>query len=387
MKSKKIVHTLVNKLKSKFDKKLVILLISLVIFLPTINILISLNTSKNQTLGKILAVKEITGKDQTNESFVNQTLKIKILNGEFKNENFYIKNKFYSSQAFNIDYDKNDEVILNITKDKKGTLKNAVIKNYRRDKYIFYVLYLFILVLILIGGFKGLRSLLILAVNIGIFILTVKLLLLGFNTLLISIFMCILFVVFSVPIVGGINKKTISAICSTFCSIFFTMSIILIVFKITGTKEISYQEMDYFTGLPSTVQFSIIDIFFIQVLIGTLGAVIDNAVSIASSMTEIYENNKQIKTIDLIKSGFEVGRDMLGTMTTTVLMAYISGSIPLILILLLNRISILGIISIEIYLEITRAIAGSIGIVVSIPITIGVLTLFIKKPSFRSIKT
>jgi uncharacterized membrane protein len=373
------VNYLKKNLKSKLNKKFIIMATIFIVFFIFIKIALSPNNIKSADIGKIIKISETYGKDKTDEDYTNQILKIKISNGEFKGKIISVENKFYSSLAFNTSYDEGDEVFLTIKTSENGDFENAVIKYYKRDNYIFYVLYLFIIILTIIAGFKGLRALLVLIVNISIFLITVKLLLIGFNPLLLSIIICILFVVLSVPIVSGINKKTVSAITSTFCSIGLTMGIILIVFHFTGTTEISYQEMDYFTNLPPEANFTIIDIFYIEVLIGTLGGVIDNAVSIASAMTEIYENNKEIKTWDLIKSGMEVGRDMLGTMTTTVLMAYISGSIPLILILLLNRISILGILSIEIYLEITRAIPGGIGIVVSVPTTIAVLTFFIKK--------
>jgi uncharacterized membrane protein len=104
----------------------------------------------------------------------------------------------------------------------------------------------------------------------------------------------------------------------------------------------------------------------------------DIAISISSSLKEIYDKNPQIERKMLINSGMEIGKDIMGTMANTLVFAYVSGSIPIILLLLRNGFPISYIININLSLEIVRALTGSIGIVLSIPITIYTSVMLLK---------
>ena len=89
--------------------------------------------------------------------------------------------------------------------------------------------------------------------------------------------------------------------------------------------------------------------------------------------------NTDIDTKVLIKSGMEIGKDIMGTMSNTLVFAYISGSIPMILLLLKNGYSTLNIINFNISLEIIRALTGSIGIVISIPVTLYISVILLRR--------
>ena len=104
----------------------------------------------------------------------------------------------------------------------------------------------------------------------------------------------------------------------------------------------------------------------------------DIAISISSAIKELYDKNPNIERKALIKSSREIGQDIMGTMANTLVFAYLSGSIPTILLLLRNGMPITYIININLSLEFMRAIAGSIGIVLSIPITMYTSILILK---------
>ncbi len=105
-------------------------------------------------------------------------------------------------------------------------------------------------------------------------------------------------------------------------------------------------------------------------IIGALGAVMDVAMSIASSMEEVMPAGPRITQEQLLCSGLKIGRDIMGTMSNTLILAYTGGSIPLLLLFLAYETSLMEIVSFDyIATEIVKALAGSIGLIVAMPIT------------------
>lgn len=154
-------------------------------------------------------------------------------------------------------------------------------------------------------------------------------------------------------------------------STIITISIAILVIMLTNWNGIHIEEIEFLLKSPK-------GIFLVEILIGTLGAIMDIAISIASYVNERYDLNPEIEKSELISSGMKIGQDIMGAMTNTLLFAYISGSIPMIILLIKNDYSFSYIISTSLSLEITRAITGSIGILLSIPISIYISVFLIK---------
>src|SRR5699024_6136039 len=106
-------------------------------------------------------------------------------------------------------------------------------------------------------------------------------------------------------------------------------------------------------------------IFIAGLLIGSLGAVMDVAISISTAMFELYETNKNISIQQLKQSGFNIGKDIMGTMTNILLFAYVSGSIPILIVYLMNHSPLDFALSIYLSFELTSALAGVLGIFIS----------------------
>jgi len=193
----------------------------------------------------------------------------------------------------------------------------------------------------------------------------------GFDFTAASIVASVLFIVLSIVIVCGINRKTFSAIASTIACTLIAMLISLLVIKLNNWNGVHFEEMEFLIHSPE-------NIFLVEILIGTLGAIMDIAISISSYVKERCDIKPDIERKELIKSGFVIGKDIMGTMTNTLLFAYISGSIPIILLLLRNNYPISYIINTNLSLEFVRALTGSIGVVLSIPISIYISVFLIK---------
>ena len=109
---------------------------------------------------------------------------------------------------------------------------------------------------------------------------------------------------------------------------------------------------------------------FAGIIIGALGAILDVGMSVASSMEQLREENPDISLGVLIRRGINVGQDMLGTMSNTLILAYLGSSLPLLLLFQVNEVAWRKIINLDlIATEVIRALAGSIGLALAIPLT------------------
>jgi uncharacterized membrane protein len=376
-KSKKLLSIFRKSMNNKRIRLTFIISITLVIVSILCFYFISSNEGYySKTIAKIISVTDKVQSEAENisgnvEEIKNQHIKAKIMNGIYKGKEINLENTTSFSQAYDLNLNVNDEVFVTINVDANKKIISSKILDFKRDKYIFYIIILFVLFILLIGGIKGFRSLASVVINILIFSVIIELFLSGYNLILVATIASILFIIVSISLVSGINKKTVSAIIGTMVGTLISMLITAIVFQVTHSHGVHYEAMEFLTHPPE-------QIFFIEILIGTLGAIMDIAITISSAIKEIYERNNDIERKILIKSGMEIGKDIMGTMANTLVFAYISGSIPLILLWLKNDFPISYIVNINISLEIIRALTGSIGIVISIPATLYISVIILK---------
>ncbi len=322
----------------------------------------------NGTIAKVTAVTDVKGTPLqdlygNSEQVYTQQISAVIINGPHKGEKVQLSNKTTYSQVFDTRYKVNDRLFILVRDDAGKGIVSAGILDLKRDKYIAYAAIVFILLLIWGGGYKGLRSLVSILFNILISYLLIKLYIQHYNIILVASAASLLFIILSILIVSGMNRKSYTAIIGTMAATLFTMLMAILIIHVTGAKGIYYEEMDFLSIDPSRL-------FFIEILIGTLGGIMDIAISISSAIKELYDKNPGIDKKLLMRSGKEIGKDMMGTMSNILVFAYISGSIPIIMIWMKNGYSALTIINYHLSLEIVRALTGSIGIVISIPITL-----------------
>ena len=329
----------------------------------------------NKPIAKIITINEEGSNKETTDGKIepikNQKIKAIIMNGIYKGKIVELSNLTSFSQANDLDLKINDEVFLSIENNDKQEISSVKIIELKRDKYIVYIINIFIALILLVGGAKGFRSLASVFVNIAIVFIIIVLFTKGYDLMVFSIIASIIFVALSILLVSGRNKKSFSAIVGTLIGTFVSMLIAGIVIKFNNWSGIHFEEMEFLTHPPE-------QIFFIELIIGTLGGIMDIAITISSAIKELYDKNPHIERKTIIKSSREIGQDIMGTMANTLVFAYLSGSIPTILLLLRNGMPITNIISFNLSLEFMRAIVGSMGIVLSIPITMYTSILILK---------
>ena len=190
--------------------------------------------------------------------------------------------------------------------------------------------------------------------------------------------MVIAFAIVTLFCMNGCNKKTVSALLSTLCVLAMVMTVFSLV--VHHTEELDFSTMEYL-DLRSIDNPE--EIFYAEILLSGLGAIMDVAVDISTALSEIIKLKPEISFRQLFRSGREIGHDIMGTMINILLFVFISGLIPMCLIRMNNDVSFLTIIRLHIPCKLCRFFVESIGIVLAIPVSVlitsGILKSNLKK--------
>ena len=243
--------------------------------------------------------------------------------------------------------------------------------NYDRSFSTFAMVILFLAVVVVVGGKKGFMS----CLGLGFTLCTVVCLLLpsvfeGGNAIALSVITIILSTVVSCFCIGGLTKKTGLNIISTICGTLTAAVVYYLFMRFLGISGASLEEVEslelisYYTGL------NISGVLIASVLVSSLGAVMDVAVSMCASLYEIRSVNPKITPKELFRSGMNIGKDMIGTMTNTLILAFAGSALaPMLLFIAIGTQFHQLISSNFLALEIASGISGSMAVVLTVPIS------------------
>ncbi|HWP79473.1 MAG TPA: YibE/F family protein [Candidatus Acidoferrum sp.] len=244
---------------------------------------------------------------------------------------------------------------------------------YVKTDRLFIFAALFVLALLLFGRGKGFNTILSLGLTCAaIFAVFIPAILSGKNIYLTAIIICFYTIVMTYLIVNGGNKKTLAAVFGCFGGIVVSGLLTVVMSKILALTGYVDEDSVYLTYLSTAndVSIDLKAIIFAAVLIGAMGAIMDVAMSIASSLWEVREKSQAPTFSALFKSGMNIGRDVMGTMANTLILAYIGSSLSIVLLLTAYSTSPAYLLNREmIVVEILQALVGSFGILITMPLT------------------
>ncbi|OOM10444.1 YibE/F family protein [Clostridium saccharobutylicum] len=235
---------------------------------------------------------------------------------------------------------------------------------------ILILLIILLLLMAVVGGTRGVQSFFTLILNF--FTLFFMIILIGakIDPIKVTFIGAMIISFFSLFFINGFNKKTVSSLVSVITVIILVM---IITYKMGINAQIqgfSSEQIDIVSFYSLYVQINFSKIVICEILIGLLGAVIDVSISISSSMNEIYKNDSLITQNQLFKSGMNIGKDILGTMTNTLFFAYTSGFMTLMIYFKQLNYSLSTIMNAKVFCsEVFQSICCGIGIILIIPIT------------------
>ena len=230
---------------------------------------------------------------------------------------------------------------------------------------------LFCIGLLIFGRMKGVNTVISLVFTcLSIFIVFIPAVLSGQNIYSWSIVTCIFIIVMTLLIISGADKKSLASGIGCFSGVAMVGILTLImdrIIKLTGMVD---EDSLHLYLLNEDRPIDLKAIIFSAIIIGAIGAIMDVSMSIASSLKELQEQVEHASFGMLLKSGITIGRDMMGTMANTLILAYIGSSLSLTLLLVAYSNSLLTLFNREmIVVEILNALVGSFGILLTIPLT------------------
>jgi|LGOV01.1.fsa_nt_gb uncharacterized membrane protein len=306
-----------------------------------------------------------------------QVVKVRILEGDYEGKEYLVENNLGDNEYYNIRVKEDQEIILVV--DKTSDIMQVHISSYVRDKYEMYIVGLFLVLLVVIGRAKGVKSIVTLGITILVILkFMLPLIIKGTSPILVSVIASVIITIFTLFVVSGINEKTMSAILGTLIGVLLSATIAYMVGTMASLTGLNSEESAMLLYLPGEVDLNLQGILFAGIVIGTLGAVMDVSMSISSSMHEIKSIKPDITIKELMESGMNVGRDIMGTMTNTLILAYTGASLPILMIFTAYNSTMTDVLNLDVIAtEIIRAITGSIGIVLTIPITAVIAGIFL----------
>ncbi|MBB4824918.1 putative membrane protein [Sporosarcina luteola] len=323
----------------------------------------------------LLEETDVTDMNQNKDTLYKQQLVAVLRNGKEKGQSIQLMNEFSASGAFDQQYKVGNELFVLLKRDSTGKLKtSAVIVDVKRDKYVVLLAWIFVFALLVVGKRQGFFAIVSFMINVLLlsFALDVYVKYSAINLLVVCGVCIVLFTVISLLFVSGFSPKTYAAIAATLLGTFASLTITFLVIWLTSSNGLRYEEMQFLTRPYRLV-------FIGGLFIGSLGAIMDVAITMSSSLFALHERNPAISVQDLKTSGLDIGQDIMGTITNILFFAYISGSIPMLILFLRNASALGYTLSMNLSLEVTRALAGGIGIVLTIPIGLYTTLFFIKR--------
>ena len=319
---------------------------------------------------KVLDVEHLET-DPDNPIFTESMIvTIEILNGEYKGQVFEVPHHLTGNVGYDIEVEPGSKVLVTVEELEDGSVEISIAE-FLRSTYVYVVAAIFIALILIIGKMKGLKTILTLMLTLFLVLkVLIPGLLAGYNPVTLTIGISIVITLITVLTVGGINRKSYAAIIGVLGGVFAAGLIAYVIGTMVKLTGLSSEEAVMLMYIPQGVQFDFRGLLFSGIIIGASGAVMDVGMSISSSMEEIRNADPTMSTKALIMSGMNVGKDIMGTMANTLILAYTGSSIPLLLLFTAYGEDFTKIINLDIIAtEIIRSFAGSIGLVLCIPIT------------------
>lgn len=325
---------------------------------------------ENAVVDKILT--DSTEKDPVSENHYrgSQLLIVTVRTGQYRGEQLMADNTV--GPMYGQRFEVGQSVTVGISTYADGSVR-CYVYEYNRLPGLLITLGLFLLVTVLVGGKVGIKSLVSLALTVASLIyVLLPLLLKGWPTIFTTFVISVLVTVATFVILGGIDKKTVCACLGTLAGIGFATLFGIVsqqILRIDGYRQ-EYAEALLQLRQTGGSAIGISGLITAGVIVSALGAVMDVAMSIASALQELIRANESLTSRQLFLSGMNIGRDMVGTMTNTLILAILGSGLTLIVYIYslgLQPVQLLS--SAYISLEAVSAIASSIGVMLAVPLT------------------
>lgn len=294
------------------------------------------------------------------------TLKLEGKSGQFTDEILEVPIVVFGVETERYPIRVGDNILLNVV-EVQGEYQFSF-ATYQRERGLLLLAGIFVFIIVLIGRFKGISALIALAFSIHVVLrLLIPAILTTESLILPSFLMSIYILVGSFIIIGGFTAKTLHASMGSVIGI--SLSSLLAVFFLSYLKMSGIvDEQSFYLLNIEGVQIDLRGILFTSITIGSLGAIMDVSMSLASALNELKDPDKKIK--DYLVSAYHISADMIATMTNTLILAYVGASLVLLILMNVYGQPSFFIFNAEYFaFEIMMSLLGALGLVLTLPAT------------------
>lgn len=319
---------------------------------------------------RVLSVVERTP-DPEEQITLEQTVQLEILTGKFKGQITETINVLSGNSIYELPVSEGDKVMVHIEEYPDSGDFVVYVSDYVRDTYIYWLAGFFLLCVLAIGRMQGLKTIVTLVITMTlVYKVLLPALLAGYSPILITVLIAVVINIVTYLVISGFQRKSYAAIIGASLGVIIAGVLAYTVGSMVRLTGLSGEEAGMLLYIPQGTVFNFKELMFSGILLGALGAVMDVAMSISSAIDEVHRANPLLKSKALFAAGMTVGKDIMGTMSNTLILAYTGSSIPLLLIFMAYDTPLARIINLDlIATEIVRSLAGTIGLVLTIPIT------------------
>lgn len=348
-----------------------IVLVIFFIFIVAINRVTKteLVSRSGQTFEKAVVKEVLVDNLQADGSRVGQqTVTVQMQTGVWKGETLEVTSS--SGYLFGAGCTPGMHVI--VMQSVAGETTIASVYTQDREWVIYLFAGLYLLLLCVIGGKQGIRgSLGLVFTFISVIFIYIPLIYRGFSPFWIAVFVCVITTVITMYLIGGAGRKTVCAIGGTVAGVLCAGVTAILFSKASGISGYNVSDIETLLTLWNTEGIQVGGLLFSGLLISALGATMDVAMSVSSAMEEIIQQNPALTRKQLWLAGMRVGRDMMGTDSNTLILAFAGTSSSTLLLDYAYDLPYQQIInSNNIGIAIMQGLSGSFGIVLSVPLTV-----------------
>lgn len=315
---------------------------------------------------KAQVVSVIQDNEQSGDVYIgDQTVQLQLLSGDHAGET--VEATSSSAYLYGVHCTVGMKVIA-IVSESNGELVTSVY-GYNRAPALYAIVALFLLSILIIGGKRGLYSVISLVFTfISILWFFLPAIYRGWSPILAAIVVVVLTTLVTMYLVGGFTAKATAAVLGTILGVLAAGVLAWIFGKITHVTGYNVSDIENLIYVQEQTGIRVGELLFAGILIAALGAVMDVSMSISSTLQELHEQNPTMTTRQLFRSGMTVGRDMMGTMSNTLILAFAGGSINTIVMFYAYDYEYLQLINLfDMAIEIIQGISASMGVILTVP--------------------
>jgi uncharacterized membrane protein len=299
-----------------------------------------------------------------------QTLRAEILEGERQGEVVLFQNDYIrlaEGQSFFLNY------FITINGDEFYSVNEP-----NRLWPLFLLVALFAAVILYFGGLQGVRSILSLVGSFAVIVLIyLPMIMAGYPPVATSVVIAAVILTVAIYFTHGLNREATAALVGTVITVSITGVLAYVAVYAASLTGLATDE-SIFLNLSTAGTLDLRGLLLGAMIIGILGVLDDIAITQASAVSEIYGSAPQLSRREVYKRALRIGREHVGALVNTLALAYAGAALPLLLLFSASEMSPLFIINKEIFAtEIVRTVVGSIGLILTVPISTYLATVLL----------